>query len=148
MIISSSNFAQNSTSNSGIISGKVIDSKTKKPLDYVNIILLSKKNIIANILSDDDGLFQLNNLKKDSNLSLKLNLVGYNNLKIVGINLLQKDSIYLQLNMESNGDLNEVIIIEKRTPTESKNVEKFAIQTYSLRNINSITNIKGPNFKR
>lgn len=77
MVVGSSNFAQNSTSNSGIISGKVIDSKTKKPLDYVSLTLKLKGVNVATTLSDDDGLYTFKNLQTNQDYDLDLMLICF-----------------------------------------------------------------------
>ena len=97
MIFSSSIYAQNPQKYSGVLLGKVIDKKTKKPLDYVNLSLNLNGVNIAIGFSDDDGLFTFKSLKPDSNYSLKLNYVGYTNSIINQICIKENDTLKLDL---------------------------------------------------
>lgn len=114
MIFSSSIYAQNPQKYSGVLLGKVIDKKTKKPLDYVNLSLNLNGVNIATIFSDDDGLFTFKSLKPDSNYSLKLNYVGYTNSIINQICIKDNDTLKLDLAMESGTQLYEVKIVAKK----------------------------------
>ena len=114
MVVGSSNFAQNSTSNSGIISGKVIDSKTKKPLDYVSLTLKLKGVNVATTLSDDDGLYTFKNLQTNQDYDLDLMYIGYTNLYVKQINIKNNDTLKLDLVMESGTQLYELMIVAKR----------------------------------
>ena len=140
MIFSSSIYAQNVTSNSGIISGKVIDAKTKKPLDYVSLTLKLKGVNIATALSDDDGLYTFKNLKPDSNYSLELNYVGYPNSIIYQICVKNNDTLKLDLAMESGNQLHELMIVKKKSLIGKSDMHSKTIMASPVRNINSIAN--------
>ena len=49
--------------NPGSISGKVIDSRTKETLPYVNIIVKDGANVVTGGITDDNGDFTINNLE-------------------------------------------------------------------------------------
>lgn len=141
MIFSSSIYAQNPQKNSGVLLGKVIDKKTKKPLDYVNLTLKLHGTIIRQQLSDDDGFFTFKNLKPDSNYSLELNYVGYPNSIIYQICIKDHDTLKLDLAMESGNQLQELMIVNKKSLISKSDMHSKTIMTSPVRNINSIANI-------
>ena len=53
-------FVANAQSQLGEIRGKVLDSKTKKPLDYASITIELNGIVKATALTDDDGAFIVN----------------------------------------------------------------------------------------
>ncbi len=73
-------FAQqkNDSKNSGIISGKVIDLSTKKPVEFSNVILFNQKDSsqITGAVTDKNGGFILKNLK-EGRYYLSVQFVGY-----------------------------------------------------------------------
>jgi Ca-activated chloride channel homolog len=140
MIFSSSIYAQNPQKYSGVLLGKVIDKKTKKPLDYVNLTLNLNGVTIATGLSDDDGLFTFKSLKADSNYSLKLNYIGYPNSIIYQICIKQNDTLKLDLAMESGTQLHELMIVKKKSLIDKSGIHSTTIMAAPVRNINSIAN--------
>lgn len=56
------------------ISGKIVDSKTKRPIPYVNIGILHKN---AGTVCDSCGFFKLNYIKRNTDDTLKISCVGY-----------------------------------------------------------------------
>lgn len=140
MIFSSPIYAQNITSNSGIISGKVIDAKTKKPLDYVSLTLKLKGLNIATALSDDDGLYTFKNLQTNQDYDLDLIYVGYTNLYVKQINIKNNDTLKLELAMESGNQLQELIIVKRKSLIDNSGMHSTTIMAVPVRNINSIAN--------
>ena len=67
----------NSESNKIIISGRVFDSRTKKPVPFATITL---GNSYFGVISNDDGSFRLPISKKDSSLHIKIRCIGYSQL--------------------------------------------------------------------
>ncbi len=67
----------------GKISGTLIDSVTKKPVDYASISLYRSggKALIDGVLSDEKGNFKLNNIKPGS-YKLIISFMGYSNKTI------------------------------------------------------------------
>ena len=62
----------------GVISGKVIDAKTKEPLEYVTVVI-RKPNVekaVAGTLTDKSGTFILNSIPPDKYI-LTVSFVGY-----------------------------------------------------------------------
>lgn len=140
LIFSSSIYAQNPQKYSGVLLGKVIDKKTKKPLDYVNLTLNLNGVNIAIGFSDDDGLFTFKSLKPDSNYSLKLNYVGYTNCIINQICVKDNDTLQLDLAMESGIQLHELMIVQKKSLIGKSDMHSKTIMASPVRNINSIAN--------
>ncbi|MFN5911214.1 MAG: carboxypeptidase regulatory-like domain-containing protein, partial [Bacteroidota bacterium] len=85
-----SSFAQKSQSGDGILSGRVVDSDSEKPIDYVAFRLFSKKDssVIAGVYSDPEGRFTLENLPY-GNFYAKLTFTGYQPLQINEIRITQ-----------------------------------------------------------
>ncbi len=64
--------------NAGVIRGKIIDSKTKEPIEFVNIALKPKgsKTPLKGSISDENGAFTLNEVG-DGNYTLEFGQMGY-----------------------------------------------------------------------
>ncbi|MDR2423285.1 MAG: TonB-dependent receptor family protein [Prevotellaceae bacterium] len=62
----------------GVISGRVIDAKTKEPLEYVTVVVRKKnvENAVAGTLTDKSGTFIINNIPPD-NYIVTVSFVGY-----------------------------------------------------------------------
>lgn len=113
------------------ISGKVIDSKSKKPLVFANVIV----NKTNGTLTDIDGFFQINSNKPISEITISY--VGYSTKKILINNGSKK---YITITLKASiENLNEVLITAKENPALKiirnaiKNREKNNIET----NLNS-----------
>ena len=70
--------SQNSTItiNSGSISGKVVDKKTKEPLPYVNIIIKDNATVVNGGITQDNGNFSVKNLELKT-YSIEFQFIGY-----------------------------------------------------------------------
>lgn len=61
----------------GIISGKVVDKKTKEPLPYVNIVIRDMaKKIITGGITDEKGAFKIKDIPKGNSL-VEVQFIGY-----------------------------------------------------------------------
>src|SRR6266480_2314297 len=67
--------------NIGRFYGKVIDAKTKKPVEYASIVLLwfNKDSLIAGGLAKENGDFSLEGLPAYGGYRLKISFIGYKN---------------------------------------------------------------------
>ncbi len=67
--------------NIGRFYGKVIDAKTKKPVEYASVVLLwfNKDSLIAGGLAKENGDFSLDNLPAYGGYRLKITFIGYKN---------------------------------------------------------------------
>lgn len=83
--------------NIGRIYGKVIDSKTKKPVEYASVVLLwfNKDSLIAGGLAKENGDFSLDQLPPYGGYRLKISFIGYKNYEtkvyIVPPNKIEQD---------------------------------------------------------
>lgn len=66
------------TASMGVISGKIIDSETGKPLPYTNVIVKSMKDssIVTGAISDEDGSFKIKNVRP-GRFFVELKFIGY-----------------------------------------------------------------------
>ncbi|QOD60555.1 TonB-dependent receptor [Polaribacter haliotis] len=65
----------------GILSGKILDNKTKQPFPYVNIICKNfKQEIVSGGISDKNGKFNIKKLPLDS-LFIDIQFIGYKSIK-------------------------------------------------------------------
>jgi len=111
-------FAQNYS-----VSGKVIDSESKEPLAFVNIVVNNGKYGGA---TDIDGKFLIKSPQKI--LSLKLSYVGYETLSIP----VSTSDQYLIIKLKSTSyDLSEVVIIPGENPAN-----RIIRKTIENRNLN------------
>jgi hypothetical protein len=66
----------------GEIRGKVLDSKTKTPLDYASIVIQnSRHKVIAQVLSDDDGSYIVKQMDPGE-YTIKVTNLGYLNVVV------------------------------------------------------------------
>ena len=112
----------------GIISGNVIDFKTKKSLHYVNIICKDKTSkIISGGITDKKGKFKIVDLPLDS-IFVDIQFIGYKTLKKIIV--LSKDSPNLTLiNLSLTEDINQLeqVSIEAETSTFEKKIDRLIV---------------------
>jgi iron complex outermembrane recepter protein len=65
--------------NIGRIYGKILDAKTKKPVEYASVVLLwfNKDSLIGGCLAKENGDFALENLPSYGGFRLKVSFIGY-----------------------------------------------------------------------
>ncbi len=78
LLFSLGSIAQN-TEGTGIIQGKVIDSKTKEPLPYVNIVVKNENKTINGGITSEKGLFLIKNLPLKS-YNVEIQFIGYSTI--------------------------------------------------------------------
>jgi Ca-activated chloride channel family protein len=137
MVFSSSIHAQNFQNYPGIISGQVIDAKNKKTLDYVSLSLKLNHQVIATAISDDDGNFEMKNIKPDSDYTLLLSYIGYTNLLLKQIDLTKTNHKLLHLQMHATTELKEVVIKQKKALIDPMGSHSMVIMSAPVRSINS-----------
>lgn len=84
--------AQQGDTTTGEIRGRVIDSKTNKPLDYVMILVELNGIVKAQVLTDDEGNYEIRDLKSGE-YTLKTSYPGYLNFVIQEIELSSVNNI-------------------------------------------------------
>ena len=105
------------------IKGKVIDSKTKAPLAFVNIIYGANKGVITAL----DGQFKITTVKDKLPLSLKLSYIGYNDTTIIVKHSTQNIIIKMQ---PKSFILKEVVILPTENPAHR--IIKLAIKNKTI----------------
>lgn len=72
---------QNTVSNTLAIQGQLMDNNTKKPIDYATIQISQDGKVIAQLLSDDEGLFAVNipdSIRKTNKpFTIEVRSIGY-----------------------------------------------------------------------
>ncbi|MGB0879789.1 MAG: TonB-dependent receptor domain-containing protein [Polaribacter sp.] len=123
-------FSQNKKqTNLGSILGKVIDSKTKQPLPFVNIFCKSKKSgIVSGGISNDKGLFFVKNIALDS-ISINVQSIGYKTIikKVVltkGNKNINLGTLFL---IEETTNLDEVVI-QSETSMITQKIDRKVIR--------------------
>lgn len=106
----------------GEISGRVIDSKLKQALPYVNIILKSTSGtIITGGITDEEGYFKINNIKENAFI-VSIQYIGFKTLdrEITmnkGTNKIDLGTLELE---EDNTALDEVTVIAETSSIQQK----------------------------
>ena len=114
-------YADNSL-DKGTISGRVIDSKSNEALPYVNIIIKSQSGeLITGAITDQDGVFEISNIK-ETTVIVSVQYIGYKTLnKEVtlsrGKNKLDLGTLVLE---EDQTALDEVTIIAETSSIQQK----------------------------
>jgi len=97
----------------GIISGKVIDKATEKPVEYVSFKLFNAKDsqLVTGIYTDSEGKFLLEKIAL-GNYYAKLTFTGYVPFQLEGVLLTPTTKVLnlgsLKLEPEKTGELKEV----------------------------------------
>ncbi|MFA8343773.1 MAG: TonB-dependent receptor domain-containing protein [Rhodothermaceae bacterium] len=106
----------------GTISGTVIDNHDKKPLEYTNVVIFSKRTnkMVTGTITNKDGKFKLEKLMPGM-FRIELKYIGYEKVIVDSVKLTPKNK---------NLDVGEVYIKRAAFATEAVNVtaEKQAIQ--------------------
>lgn len=88
LIFLNSNFSYSQVNNAmmkamkdlkGRVYGKVMDSKTKKPVEFASVVVLwyNKDSILNGVLAKDNGEFNIENLPPMGGFRLKISQIGY-----------------------------------------------------------------------
>ncbi len=113
-----------------VITGKVIDKKTKEPLPRAHIIV---ENTYKKTISDNNGNYKITLLKKDT-YTIKATYLGYKNFeKQIS---LRKNTV-LNIELERSAILEDEVIISAtraydESPTTLKNISKKEISQINL----------------
>lgn len=131
----------------GEIRGKVIDSKTKKPLDFVSIQVELSGVVKAQVLTDDDGNYTIKTLQPGE-YTVKASYVGYNNAVIQEVTVVSDNIAFVNVSMESSDGvtIKEVVIKRSRPLVDPEGkggsvITSKEIMRLPQRNINMIANL-------
>jgi len=125
----------------GRVYGKIIDSKTKKPVEYASVVVLwyNKDSLIGGALAQDNGDFNVENLPPMGGFRLRVSQVGYKNYEtkiyIQMPNKLEQDLGNIKLEIDEKV-LNEVEV------TAEKNAVVMSIDKRTF-NVDKDLSVKG-----
>lgn len=125
----------------GDLRGKIIDSKTKKPLDYATIVLLKDGKMVAQILSDDDGEYLIKSLLPGK-YTLKADYIGYDKKVIEDIEIIRETITYQNVNMTSGRVSNTYICTVIRCYSGLPVSKNTSYQSDSIREVEAWTKAK------
>ncbi|MFN3753603.1 TonB-dependent receptor domain-containing protein [Flavobacterium sp.] len=112
--------AQSSTNN-GIISGKVIDKNSKQPIPYVNVSVLENEKIITGGITQENGSFSIKGLALKK-YTIEIQFIGYK--KVIQTVTLSESDKNVNLNTiaieEEAVQLTGVEIVKERSTIEQK----------------------------
>jgi len=105
------------------INGKIIDDKTKLPLESATVYLTSKKDstVIDYTISGKNGNFQFTTRKSTQPVFLKVSFLGYQNFKLELPNITENKELGLISLSENGTSLDEVIVKGEAPPIRIKN---------------------------
>jgi hypothetical protein len=105
------------TSNSIIISGKVIDSKSKQPLEYATIII---KNTVTKEISggvtNPDGFFSIEMPK--ATYAIDIAFISFQSVKFPKENIISDKNLGLIKLSEATNGLDEIVIVAEKTTVD------------------------------
>ncbi|MFN8324784.1 MAG: outer membrane beta-barrel family protein [Flavobacteriaceae bacterium] len=118
--ISSIGIAQNNQKN-GVITGKIIDKTTGKPIPYVNVSILENNKIVTGGITQDNGSFSIKNLEL-KNYTVEFQFIGYKK-NIQNANLSEKNKVvnFNTVTLEEEAvQLEGVEIVKEKSIMEQK----------------------------
>lgn len=121
--------------NNGVITGKVFDEQTKKPIEYSNVILFTEanKNQITGAVTNKNGEFSLTGIKAGK-YYVYVQFVGYERKEVNGITIstskpkVNLGSIYLKpaaINLKN-------VVVKGKRPAVSYQIDKKVIDVSQL----------------
>ncbi|MDB5114597.1 MAG: hypothetical protein JWQ79_89 [Mucilaginibacter sp.] len=123
--------------NKGIIKGKIIDSATNTPVEFVTVAVLTVKDTTSLLLSytitDKAGVFTLHNLPLGTPLKIFISNVAYRPYRKF-ITLNKAETIDLHDILLSTNQLNEVVVKGERPPIViNKDTIEFNAEAFKTR---------------
>jgi hypothetical protein len=104
-------------SNFGEIRGKVVDAKTKKPLDYMNILVTKDGMSKGGAMTDDNGNYYIKALEPGS-YTIVAKYIDYRDYEERGVAVRANNIIYVNVEMSKADaqELNVVVVKKWKTP--------------------------------
>lgn len=135
----------NAQSQLGELRGKIIDAKTKKPLDYASITLELNGIVKATKLSDDEGEFIIKPLQPGE-YTVKVTYSGYQNAVTTGVIVISDQITYqnVAMNQNSSGKELETVVVKAKRKLIDPDNKSGAVITNPIaaptRNVNMLAN--------
>ncbi|RZJ73519.1 outer membrane beta-barrel protein [Flavobacterium sp.] len=110
--------------NSITIKGKIIEDKTKLPLESVTVYMASAKDstVIDYTVTDKSGAFSFTTRKTDKPVFFKVSFIGFQNIEKTYDKGLSENIDYGVMKMEESGTmLNDVVVKSEAPPIRIKN---------------------------
>ncbi len=124
------------------IKGKVIDSKTKEPLAFVNIIFNSNPHL--GTTTDIDGRFYFSHSQKITTFSCSY--LGYENLTVSLDSIRKQNNLLIIELVQSAYNLQEVVVKPGENP--ANNIIKKVIQNKRINNPENISSFKYTSYNK
>ncbi|RZJ53923.1 MAG: TonB-dependent receptor [Flavobacterium sp.] len=100
------------------IKGKVLDSKTRQPIAYASVLLVSSSQEKKAVATDLDGSFSIKN--QSGNYQLKIEFMSYKTFTIENLQL-NKDLTLNDILLDENiNELNEVNVVSEKSSVDLK----------------------------
>jgi hypothetical protein len=114
--------------NIGFINGKIVDSKTKTPLSYINITCKNKsKIIITGGITDNQGDFLIDKLPLDS-IFIDVQFIGYKTIKkLIVLSENQQKFDVSTLFLEEDINTLDEVVIQSETSTIVQKIDRRVI---------------------
>ncbi|HOZ86387.1 MAG TPA: outer membrane beta-barrel family protein, partial [Bacteroidia bacterium] len=139
----------------GRVYGKIVDAKTKKPVEFASVVVLwyNKDSVMGGSLSEENGDFNIENLPPMGGFRLRVNQIGYKTFDtkfyIQMPNKLEQDlgDIQFQIDEKLLGEVeitaersNVVMSIDKRTYNVDKDLSiKGGTAADAMKNVPGVT---------
>jgi len=132
----------------GEIRGKVLDGKTKKPMDFVSIQLELNGIVKAKVFSDEDGDYLIKPLQPGE-YTIKATYIGYQNVVINDVTVISDQSTFQNITMTPNdqGQTLQTAVIRRPKPLvdpNGKGGKEFSskeLMRLGTRNTNMVANL-------
>ncbi|MFI5222495.1 MAG: carboxypeptidase regulatory-like domain-containing protein, partial [Bacteroidia bacterium] len=137
----------NAQSQLGEIRGKVIDSKTKKPMDFVSVSIYLNGVLKATAVTDDEGGYIVKALQPGA-YEIRVAFIGYRNTIVKNVTVSSDNIRFENIYMESNegGTILKPVEIIAKTPlidpsgTAGQTIDHNAIMKSPTRSVNMLAN--------
>jgi len=107
----------NAQSQLGEIRGKIIDGKTKKPMDFVSVSVFLNGVLKATAITDEDGSYIVKTLQP-GDYDVKVSNIGYRPAVVKNVEVISDKISFQNISMESNegGKVLDEIVVERKKP--------------------------------
>lgn len=138
-----------------VLQGKIIDSKTKEPISFANIIVENKGSQVGGTSSDFDGKYVIKPLPPGK-FDVKATFVGYKTKLIQGVTIPADKIRFLNIELEPTSETLETVevvdykvpLIDKDNTASGASVTAEQIAKMPQRNANSVATTVGGVFSQ